>query len=189
MSFTHDTTAALILTADLVNTQAGKAAPADGLRDLDALEAFLDAHGVVPRHPADTADLDSMQSLRPKLLAAWLSAGEPGTLAAMANDLLDQSGARPWLTDHGGHWHFHVTSSDAALVDRFAAQAAFALADLVRLSETERLRQCAAPDCQAILIDLSRNRSRLYCDTGNCGNRQHVAAYRARQTHHHTDAK
>jgi len=31
--------------------------------------------------------------------------------------------------------------------------------------------------------DVSRNRSRMYCDTGNCGNRQHVAAYRARQAH------
>lgn len=74
----------------------------------------------------------------------------------------------------------HVTKPDAALVDRIAAQAGFAFADLVRLGETERLRQCLAPDCQAVLIDLSRNRSRIYCDTGNCGNRQHVAAYRAR---------
>ena len=41
-------------------------------------------------------------------------------------------------------------------------------------------RICAAPDCQAVLVDLSKNRSRRYCDTGNCGNRQHVAAYRER---------
>jgi predicted RNA-binding Zn ribbon-like protein len=32
-----------------------------------------------------------------------------------------------------------------------------------------------------VLTDLSRNRSRIFCDTGNCGNRQHVAAYRQRQ--------
>jgi predicted RNA-binding Zn ribbon-like protein len=30
-------------------------------------------------------------------------------------------------------------------------------------------------------MDLSRNRSRIFCDTGNCGNRQHVAAYRERR--------
>jgi predicted RNA-binding Zn ribbon-like protein len=61
------------------------------------------------------------------------------------------------------------------------AQIAFALADLVRLGETERLRRCLAPGCRAVLVDLSKNRSRMYCDTGNCGNRQHAAAYRARQ--------
>jgi predicted RNA-binding Zn ribbon-like protein len=32
-----------------------------------------------------------------------------------------------------------------------------------------------------VLVDLSRNRSRMFCDTGNCGNRQHVAAYRERR--------
>ena len=34
---------------------------------------------------------------------------------------------------------------------------------------------------EAVLTDLSRNRSRVFCDTGNCGNRQHVAAYRERR--------
>jgi predicted RNA-binding Zn ribbon-like protein len=30
-------------------------------------------------------------------------------------------------------------------------------------------------------MDLSRNQSRIFCDTGNCGNRLHVAAYRERR--------
>lgn len=30
-------------------------------------------------------------------------------------------------------------------------------------------------------MDLSRNRSRRYCDSRTCGNRLHVAAYRARR--------
>jgi len=52
---------------------------------------------------------------------------------------------------------------------------------MIRSGELDRLRICAAADCDAVLVDLTRNRSRIYCDTGNCGNRQHVAAYRARQ--------
>ena len=39
---------------------------------------------------------------------------------------------------------------------------------------------CAAPDCDFVVIDLSRNRSRRFCDSG-CGNRANVAAYRARR--------
>jgi hypothetical protein len=32
-------------------------------------------------------------------------------------------------------------------------------------------------DCKPVM-DLSRSRSRIFCDTGNGGNRRHVAAYR-----------
>jgi predicted RNA-binding Zn ribbon-like protein len=187
--FAHDTTTALVLAADLVNTAPGRAAPAEAIADPAALDAFLDAHEVVPHRQASPGDVAAVQALRPRLFAAWTAAGDAAgaaniaQLAAVINDLLDDSDARPWLTDHGGFgWHLHVTKPDAPLVHRIAAQAAFAFADLVRLAETDRLRRCAAPDCEAVLVDLSRNRSRLYCDTGNCGNRQHVAAYRARRT-------
>jgi len=185
VTFAHDTTAALVLAADLVNTLPGRAAETDGLPDIAALDEFLDAHAVVPRRASRPADLDAVRGLRPLLLAGWDKAEPSQPLAAIANDLLHQSDARPWLTDHDGNWHLHVTKPDAALVHRIAAQAGFAFADLVRLGETGRLRRCLAPGCQAVLVDLSRNRSRLYCDTGNCGNRQHVAAYRARRATRH----
>ena len=173
MVFAHDTTAALVLAADLVNS--------DDLTDAAALEAFLDKHLVEPRPRATAADLDAVQALRPRLRAIW-RAEDTSALAELVNELLSDSGARPRLTDHGGGWgwHLHVTAHDAALEHRIAAQAGFAFADLVRMRETGRLRLCEAPDCDAVLIDLSKNRSRRYCDTGNCGNRQHVAAYRER---------
>jgi len=81
-----------------------------------------------------------------------------------------------------------VTGSDAPPAHRIAAQAGFAVADLVRLRETIRLRRCEAPGCDAVLVDLSKNRSRRYCDTGNCGNRQHVAAYRERRAARDADS-
>lgn len=176
MLFAHDTSAALVLAADLVNT----ATPTEALTDVAALETFLDEHGIVPRRAATAADLGAIRELRPRLRAAWQDQEIP-RLAALINKLLRESGARPWLVDHGGWgWHLHITDPDAALDHRLAAQAGFALADLVRLGDAERLRRCLAPGCDAVLVDLSKNRSRRYCDTGNCGNRQHVAAYRAR---------
>jgi predicted RNA-binding Zn ribbon-like protein len=175
--FAHDTIAALMLAADLVN--------ADDLSDADALEVLLDKHQVTPRPRAAAADVGTIQALRPRLRAVWQAAGSDSTerLARLINDLLRDAGARPRLTDHGGGWgwHLHVTDPDAPLEHRIAAQAAFAFADLVRLGEDGRLRRCQAPGCEAVFADLSRNRSRLYCDTGNCGNRQHVAAYRERR--------
>jgi predicted RNA-binding Zn ribbon-like protein len=170
--FAHDTTAALLLAADLVNT--------GELKDVVALEAFLGRHQLEPRR-ATAADLDAVLALRPRLRAVWQATGTEDR-AALVNDLLRDSGARPRLVDHGGGWgwHLHVTGHDAALEHRLAAQAGFAFADLVRLGEADRLRRCEAPGCQAVFTDLSRNRSRRYCDTGNCGNKQHVAAYRNR---------
>lgn len=174
MVFAHDTTAALVLAADLVNS--------DELTDVAALEAFLDKHLVEPRRQTTPADLTAVRDLRPRLRAIWQTTGTEA-LAERINKLLGDSGARPRLTDHGGGWgwHLHVTGRDAALEHRIAAQAGFAFADLVRLGEASRLRCCGAPDCDAVLVDLSKNRSRRYCDTGNCGNRQHVAAYRERR--------
>jgi predicted RNA-binding Zn ribbon-like protein len=175
--FAHDTTASLLLAADLVN--------ADDLPDTEALEVWLDKHQVSPRPRATDRDLAAILSLRPRLRAVWHAARCTATeqVAELINDLLRGAGARPWLVDHGGGfgWHLHVTDPDAKLGDRIAAQAAFALADLVRLRETERLCQCEAPGCEAVFADLSKNRSRRYCDTGNCGNRQHVRAYRTRR--------
>jgi predicted RNA-binding Zn ribbon-like protein len=62
------------------------------------------------------------------------------------------------------------------------AEMAMALSDIIRIGELRRLKVCSAPDCEAVLMDLSRNRSGKFCDTGNCGNRQHVAAYRERRS-------
>ena len=42
---------------------------------------------------------------------------------------------------------------------RMGAEMGMALADLIRAGELRRLKICAAPDCEAALMDLSRNRS------------------------------
>ena len=55
-----------------------------------------------------------------------------------------------------------------------------AMVDVIRADEMVRLGTCAADDCDDVVLDLSRNRSRRYCST-TCGNREAVAAYRARQ--------
>jgi predicted RNA-binding Zn ribbon-like protein len=64
---------------------------------------------------------------------------------------------------------------------RIAAHIAMGLAGLVVAGQSDRLRSCASPTCQDIFLDLSRNSSRRYCDSRTCGNRLHVAAYRARR--------
>ena len=59
-------------------------------------------------------------------------------------------------------------------------EAAMAMVDVIRADEMSRFSVCADDSCEALVIDLSRNRSRRYCST-TCGNRNAVAAYRSRQ--------
>ncbi len=55
-----------------------------------------------------------------------------------------------------------------------------AFTDVVRAGELDRLKTCAADDCDDVVVDLSRNRSKRFCE-GGCGNRENVRAYRDRR--------
>ena len=77
---------------------------------------------------------------------------------------LERAGALPQLVRHG-EWayHLHATPPQAPLADRMAVEAAMAFVDVVRQGELDRLRVCEAADCDDVLVDLSKNRSRRFC--------------------------
>ena len=179
MLFTHDTEISLVETAALVNTLT--ADDGDALVTPDDFEAFLRRNpysGEIRRTPEE---LESVRALRSRLRELW-AVKDRDEAAALVNAILGEADAHPYLAKHDEwDWHLHVTRPDAPLADRIAAEAAMSFLDLIRADALDRLRICAADDCQDVLIDLSRNRSKRYCDTGNCGNRANVAAYRARK--------
>ncbi len=177
MPFTHDTAAALATAAALVNTGSGGA---DGLATPAALDVLLDDRGVSGRRDGSAEELAAVRALRDELRAAWSAPG-PDALVAQVNALLVRTGARPQLVRHDGwDWHLHASDAGAPLAQRLGAEAALALVDVVRGQHLPRLRHCATPGCDGVLVDLSRNSSRRFCDTG-CANRTHVAALRARR--------
>ena len=49
----------------------------------------------------------------------------------------------------------------------------------IRTGETGRMRVCDAPDCEGLLLDLSRNGSKRFCSV-RCGNRMNQLAHRER---------
>lgn len=176
--FAHDTEIALRSVVALINS-AG-----DEHDDLDApaaLDAFLDTEGFTGLREGTAAELQAVHDLRATLRSVW-DTDDEAAVVGIVNGLLAGAQTRPQVTRHDAFdWHLHMTDPDAPLVDRMGTEAAMALVDVIRAGELRRLARCAAEDCAAAFVDLSRNRSRRYCDTGNCGNRQHVAAYRARQ--------
>jgi predicted RNA-binding Zn ribbon-like protein len=175
--FARDTEVALATAAALVNTLG---AAEDRLTTRADLDAFLTRWQFTGARSRDDAELAAVRALRPVLRELW-TAGDPAVVAAGVNALLADAGALPQLVRHDDwDWHLHATPPHAPLATRMAVEAAMALADLVRGGELDRLRVCAGEDCQDLVVDLSRNRSRRYCDAG-CGNRANVAAYRARK--------
>jgi predicted RNA-binding Zn ribbon-like protein len=173
--FAHDTEVALACAAALVNTDQPDGDELAGLAELDA---FVDRWGFTGSRARDRAELDAVRALRPRLRPLWQL--DEDELVARVNAMLHEAGALPQLVRHG-EWgyHLHATPSDAPLADRMLVEAAMAFVDVVRQEEMHRLRVCDADECEDVLVDLSRNRSRRYCST-SCGNRMNVAAFRAR---------
>jgi len=162
----------------------GRSADGEGLRDVADVQAFGDRysfHG----DPAVPRDAPRLRGHRARLdaIAVSCEAGDDQAAIGMLNALLAETGAVPQIVAHDGRGpHIHVSRPTAPLADRIAAHLAMGLAELVVSGESQRVRACASPTCRDVFVDLSRNRSRRYCDSRTCGNRLHVAAYRARRS-------
>ncbi|MFF8609226.1 CGNR zinc finger domain-containing protein [Streptomyces sp. NPDC015346] len=180
MLIPHDTRIALDTVVDLVNT-APQSDRDDALGDLPSLHTFVRAHDISDVGELDDGDLRAVRDVRAKF-AAVFAAPDARIAATLINQLVAAAGTTPQLTDHDGYdWHVHYFAPGASVADHLAADCGMALAFIVVAGEQERLRRCEAPDCGRAFVDLSRNRSRRYCDSRTCGNRLHVAAYRARR--------
>ena len=176
MIFAHDTEVSLAAAADLVNT--GRQ-PTDELNTIAALDAFLVKWGYTGSRKRDRAELESVQALRPVLGRMW-ELGEDEAVK-LVNGVLAEARALPYLVKHDEwDYHLHATPPHAPLADRLAVEASMAFVDVLRMKELDRLRICAADDCQDVHVDLSKNRSRRFCST-SCSNRTNVQAYRARK--------
>lgn len=195
MLIPHDTRIALDTVVDLVNTAPESEPPddgsgptdglvgglEDGLADIQALYAFAERHHISGVGTLGGKDLGAVRDVRGRF-AEVFAAPDARTAADLVNRLVAAAGTTPQLTDHDGYdWHVHYFAPDASLADHLAADCGMALAFIIVAGEQERLRRCEAPDCGRAFVDLSRNRSRRYCSSRTCGNRLHVAAYRARR--------
>ncbi len=176
MHFTDDTDAALQAAVALANSTD---APGDPLGSVEDLAAFLASWSYTGRHDATPAELDAVRRLRPALRQLLLAGRDEAV--GLVNSMLARARAVPQLQRHDAwDWHVHAVDPDRPLDERVVVETAMAMIDVIRADEMSRLARCEADDCDDVVLDLSRNRSRRYCST-TCGNREAVAAYRARQ--------
>lgn len=175
MVFTDDTEGALVAAVVLVNS----AEPPETMTTTDELAAFFVEHGYTGRLVGDQAELDAVHAIRPRLRELLTSSRDDAV--EIVNQILAEAEALPQLVRHGDtDWHLHAVEDDRPLDVRMLVETAMAMIDVIRADELSRLDICADADCEGVVLDLSRNRSRRFCST-TCSNRAAVAAYRARQ--------
>jgi predicted RNA-binding Zn ribbon-like protein len=173
--FAHDTEAALQAAVALVNTEE----PPDTLTTVEDLDEWYTAYGFTGRRDGDAVELEAVRTLRRVLRSLFTS--DRDAAAERVNAMLAEAGALPQLVRHEPFdWHLHAVAPDAPVAARVVVEAAMAMVDVIRQDEMSRLGVCADDECGAVVLDLSRNRSRRFCSTA-CGNRNAVAAYRARR--------
>lgn len=188
MSLSVHTRSILTLITQLVNSDHDE----ETLSTLEDVRAFAIDHSFSPPIRIGDADIAQLHALRGRLRATLADAPEDPSddaedaraarVARLTNELFTETRARPQLRKHDHwDWHLHAVPNDAGIAERTAADVAVALADVVLDGETSRFGSCAAAGCGALFVDLSRNRSKRFCDRGNCANRTHVAAHRARR--------
>lgn len=179
MPFAHDTQLALVSAVAMVNSAATTDGTGDTLATLDDLDDFLRDHSYSAWSQRTTVDLEQVRRLRPRLRELLTS--DRDSAVVITNQWLAKARALPQLVRHDDlDWHVHAIADYAPLAERIMVETAMAMIDVIRADELSRLSVCADDSCQGLVLDLSRNRSRRFCSTG-CGNRNAVAAYRARQ--------
>ncbi|AMY22244.1 CGNR zinc finger domain-containing protein [Rhodococcus fascians] len=175
MLFAHDAELSLLSAVALVNS----AEDPDTLTTREELAEFFTDQGYSGRFDGDDAELEAVRALRPTLRSLLTSSRDDAVLEV--NRLLAESSALPRLVRHDTlDWHIHAVADDSPLATRIVVETAMAMIDVIRADELSRFDVCADPDCNGLVLDLSRNRSRRFCST-TCGNRAAVAAYRARK--------
>ena len=180
MHFAPDSEDVLEFTVALVNTAAAASrSGTDELSTIDQLAAFITRHRYTGRVDHSTAELAEVHETRERLRRTWLMHRD--VAAGEVNDMLRAARALPILVRHDEFdWHLHATDPEAPLAERIRVEVALALVDVIRSNESGRLRACGAPDCEGILLDVSRNGSKRYCSI-RCGNRMNMIAFRERK--------
>ncbi len=175
MVFAHDTELSLQAAVVLANS----ALPPDTLTSLDELDAWFGRFGFTGRRDHDRAELEALRAIRPALRELLTS--DRDDAVEIVNRMLAEAGAVPQLVRHDDlDWHVHAVSQVAPLAVRVTVEVAMAMVDVIRADQMSRLGVCADDGCEGLVLDLSKNRSRRFCSTA-CGNRNAVAAYRARR--------
>ncbi|GAA1575291.1 hypothetical protein GCM10009789_30890 [Kribbella sancticallisti] len=132
-----------------------------------------------PEVSASEAKQLAAVAVRMRVVFEAAHAGDADRAATEINALLLETNARPQL-DRTDGWNLHFHGADDSLANGWAAGCAAGLAMAVGSDLAGRLGVCAAPACDRVFVDASRNSKKRFCSP-QCQSRVKAAAHRARQ--------
>jgi len=150
----------------------------ESLDSPEALRSWMDERGIPAGDlgPRDVVRaIEFREAMRLLLMANNGAELSPGTLREL-RDASDAGLIRVEVHDDGQAYARPAKAGVTALFARLLA----AVADIQCAGTWDRLKACAAEDCQWAFYDSSRNHSRTWCSMEVCGNRAKTRAYRAR---------
>jgi hypothetical protein len=165
----------LSVVAEIANTTGGKAP------DLSVswINDLIDRYGMTYPRAIIERDRDKLQEIA-KEFRVIFSMGQD-ELANFSNGVLEKIRFSPRIMNHGGFgWHIHYYDDDFSFDERIRSNTAMSVMSLIIHGEAMRLKTCKAATCDNVFVDTTRNASKIYCDVKTCGNRSHVANFRAK---------
>lgn len=176
------------LWAELINSDwsdhLGSGRREDRLGNDEWLERFL--RGTVWRGQVlpSSYERDRLRTLRTLLrrMVDDLLAG--GVLASSDTEALNRLMANApvlrRLELDGGAWSL-LLAPPRGSIDDVLGEIAAAFATMLAEGLSDRVKVCENPDCGWVILDTSRNRSRRWCDSAECGNLMKVRRFRQRR--------
>ncbi|MDH5703330.1 MAG: ABATE domain-containing protein [Aigarchaeota archaeon] len=81
-----------------------------------------------------------------------------------------------------------IYAVEESVLDQMLWPISRSAADLLTSDKLERISKCSAKDCGWLFLDMSRNRSRRWCDMKDCGNRAKARRHYQRKRVAHTSS-
>ena len=135
------------------------------------------------RDPATAASvLERARALREAIYRS-LTAMSRGAAASAADlELIGAEASRASThrrlvpTAEGCMWEY----AEGDAIERPLWPVALSAVELATQSDVTRVKECASDNCNWLFLDVSKNRSRRWCDMKDCGNRAKARRHRAR---------
>lgn len=183
---------------DFVNTEGGERnGPPERLASFDDLVAWSLHAGV--RDEDEAGRLEELGRKRPgeasrvfdraielreslyRIFLAAISGESPGRrdLEVLDRELAEAQ-AHLRVVPGEGRFVWRFVDGDDRL-DRLLWEIVDDAADLLSSDDLERVKECHGRSCTWLFLDESRNRSRRWCDMGDCGNRAKARRYYRRK--------
>lgn len=185
------------LCLDLVNTGSGRDGPdSDRLQDYADLVRWAERTGSVTPGEGEVlraraaaspaaaqAVLERVRGLREAMFRVFRARMEGAQAAATDLGVLAEAAAeasaKHRLMQRDGE--FELGWTEAESLDRPWWPAAVAAVALLTSADVSRVKECASHTCDWLFLDLSKNRSRRWCDMKDCGNRAKARRYYGRK--------